>query len=358
MKKFLKSAGTVLVISALLLSILSGCKAKDTDAENSADTENTASETFDKSDSVSETGTESVTDDSETEDITSAPDTEITAESDKTTNANEQPKEPDLTSQQNKEPETDKTPPSTDQEKKPETDKTSASTEQEKEPEKTNIPSSFKACNISTNEFAAFRYWLYTPSNPTNDMPLIVYLHGGSGKGEDLNLITSVDGFPQYLQSGTLGDVRAYVIIPQLPSTQKGWVNASASLYELIQATVSAFKINKANISLTGHSMGGTGTYNLAAAYPTLFARIAPLSGSIRTTADNITKLKNIPIRIFVGSADTIVPPDSSKEFCVALKENKADAQITVFDGADHFSVPALTYLDKSINLIDWLIGR
>lgn len=235
---------------------------------------------------------------------------------------------------------------------------TDTSSAKEKETEKTNFPSSFKGCSISTSEFDTFRYWLYTPSNPTRNMPLIVYLHGGHGKGEDLNLITSDDGFPQYLQSGALGDVRAYVIIPQLPSTQKGWVNASASLYELIQATISAFEIDEANISLTGHSMGGTGTYNIAAAYPLLFARIAPLSGSIRTTSDNITKLKNTPIRIFVGSADTIVPPDSSKEFCVALKDNKADAQITVFDGADHFSVPALTYLDKSINLIDWLIGN
>lgn len=52
-------------------------------------------------------------------------------------------------------------------------------------------------------------------------MPLIVYLHGGSGKGDNLSLITSEDGFPKYLQSGELGDVRAYVLIPQLPSTQK-----------------------------------------------------------------------------------------------------------------------------------------
>lgn len=32
----------------------------------------------------------------------------------------------------------------------------------------------------------ALDYWLYTPKNPAEDMPLIVYLHGGSGKGNDL----------------------------------------------------------------------------------------------------------------------------------------------------------------------------
>lgn len=96
---------------------------------------------------------------------------------------------------------------------------------------------------------------------------------------------------------------------------------------------------------------------NLACAYPNLFARIAPLSGSIRTSPDIIEKLKRIPIRAFVGAADTIVPPDSSTDAVSALDEMGAPAEITVFDGADHFSVPRLTYLDANIDLVGWLIG-
>ena len=202
------------------------------------------------------------------------------------------------------------------------------------------------------------KYWLYTPSDPTEHMPLIVYLHGGSGKGDNLELITAVDGFPKYLRDGKLGDVRAYVIIPQLPSSQKGWANGASAVYELIQLTVSKFGMDKENISLTGHSMSGTGTWNLALSYPTLFARIAPLSGSIRVQREYIEKLKNIPVWGFVGSADTIVPPDSSMEFIAALKEAGGNAEITIFDDADHFTVPSLTYLDQEINLINWLTGQ
>ena len=225
-------------------------------------------------------------------------------------------------------------------------------------PSKSDVPSTFTGRQIDTAQLGALRYWLYTPSNPTENMPLIVYLHGGSGKGDDLNLITAVDGFPQYLQSGQLGDVRAYVLIPQLPGTQKGWVNIADAICELINTTVSDYKINKNNISLTGHSMGGTGTWNLACAYPNLFARVAPLSGSIRNTPDIINKLKGTPIRAFVGAADTIVPPDSSKAVIAAVKAAGGNAEITVFDGADHFSVPSLTYLNQNINLVGWLIGR
>ena len=238
----------------------------------------------------------------------------------------------------------------------PETQK--ESTEDTKSEDNPVAASSFRACSIKTNALGELKYWLYTPSDPTENMPLIVYLHGGSGKGDDLELITAVDGFPEYLRDGQLGDVRAYVIIPQLPSSQKGWANGAAAVYELIQVTVSKFGIDEANISLTGHSMGGTGTWNLALSYPTLFARIAPLSGSVRVQPEYIEKLKNIPVWAFVGSADTIVPPDSSMEFVAALKEAGGNAGITIFGDADHFAVPLLTYLDKDIDLISWLIDK
>ena len=220
------------------------------------------------------------------------------------------------------------------------------------------VSSSFNACSMKTVQLGDFKYWLYTPSNPTSNMPLIVYLHGGSGRGSDLNQITSVDGFPQYLQKGQLGNVRAYVLIPQLPSSQNDWASAGNAVYQLIQSTVNTYHINSNNISLTGHSLGGAGTWSLACLYPQLFARIAPLSGYINVTPDNINKLKNIPVKAFVGSADKVVSPSTSLEAITVLKRMNAQADITVFSGADHASVPRLTYLDSSIDLIDWLINK
>lgn len=211
-------------------------------------------------------------------------------------------------------------------------------------------------CSIKTTQFTSFKYWLYTPQNPTDDMPLIVYLHGGSGKGNDLSLITAVDGFPKYLQDGQLGDLRAYVIIPQLPADQTGWTSASASIMQLINKVQQTYSIDPDNISLTGHSMGGTGVWSVALSYPATFARIAPLSGSIKKTTTNINKLKNIPVWAFVGGADTIVDPSSSEDMVAALQNVGGDAKIVNFESADHFSVPALVYLDREIGLLNWLI--
>lgn len=237
-------------------------------------------------------------------------------------------------------------------------DKPSSSNQDSSSSQHEDIPSSFKACSINTIQLGEFKYWLYTPTNPTSNMPLIVYLHGGTGRGNDLNRLTAMDGFPQYLQKGQLGNVRAYVLIPQLPSSQTVWMNAGSAVYQLIQSTVSTYQIDRQNISLTGHSLGGAGTWELACIYPQLFARIAPLSGYINVTPENISKLKNIPIKAFVGSADKIVSPSTSLEAITVLKRMNGQADITVFPGADHFSVPRLTYLDSNIDLLDWLINN
>lgn len=215
------------------------------------------------------------------------------------------------------------------------------------------VPASFTLKTVKIQD-TELKYWLYTPKDPTDGMTLILYLHGGSGKGDDPTLITAADGFPKYLSEGTLGDVRAYAVIPQLSADKRGWADAKELLIALITRTKSEFSTG--DTVLTGHSMGGTGTWSIAAAYPGTFSRIAPLSGSIKSTPDNIAKLKNIPVRAFVGSADKIVPPESSLEFIDSLKKAGGDAGITVFDGADHFSVPALTYTGDT-GIIDWLVG-
>ena len=216
---------------------------------------------------------------------------------------------------------------------------------------------SFQASSIKTEELDTFGYWLYTPENPTENMPLIVYLHGASGRGEDLDLVLADEDFPKYLQSGELGDVQAYVLIPQLPSDLRNWSDISDSLYSLIQKIVSDFSIDVENISLAGFSMGGTGVWELAVEYPDLFARIAPLAGSARGVLECVSLLKEIPVRAFVGADDTVITPNSSKQMVAKLQNAGADAQITVLDGADHVSIPSLVYHDESVRLVEWLLG-
>ena len=199
--------------------------------------------------------------------------------------------------------------------------------------------------------------WLYIPEEYSAAPGLIVYLHGGSGKGTDLNLITDAGGFPQYLQYGALGLLSSYVLIPQLPQNLKGWSDMDDTLMEMIRTVVQDYGINLSNISLTGHSMGGTGVWSIAAAHPGYFARVAPLSGSFRNTRENVQALLNTPVYAFVGEDDTIVDPEASIAFVNALTEAGGDATLIEIEGADHFSVPEKAYLG-SYGLVAWLQGK
>lgn len=218
------------------------------------------------------------------------------------------------------------------------------------------LENNIKESTIKTNQLTEFNYLLYTPSATEENMPLIVYLHGGSGKGSDISLLTSTDGFPQYLKDGILGEVPAYVLIPQMPSDIIKWADISDSVYELITSVKKQYDIDPNRISLTGHSMGGTGTWELALLYPDMFSCIAPLSGSIQTTKTNLTTLSKLPIWAFIGTNDTIVTPDSSEKFITELKKTNHSAKITILEGATHFDIPSLTYLNTNLDLINWLI--
>ena len=209
-------------------------------------------------------------------------------------------------------------------------------------------------CSFHTDSLT-LRYLLYTPGSAHDGMPLIVYLHGGHGKGGDLSILTDTDGFPQYLADGLLGEVPAYVLIPQLPADQRGWETAADAVMQLIDALCVENGIDRSRVSLAGHSMGGTGTWNLALFFPDTFSRIAPMSGSVQTTPEALAALEAVSVWAFVGENDAIVSPESSKQLVAALTKQKADARITVFPDTDHFGVPQKAWLENGTALLDWL---
>ena len=209
---------------------------------------------------------------------------------------------------------------------------------------------------LTKNSFGSMGYLLYTPANAKSDMPLIVYLHGGHGKGDDLSVLTNTDGFPKYLADGLLGEVSAYVLIPQLSTEQRGWKPAANNVMQLIEQVCEENSIDRSCICLTGHSMGGTGTWDLALAYPGVFSHIAPMSGSIETTAETLASLENTAVWAFVGENDVVVKPESSERFIAALKKQNADAKITIFPETDHVGVPQKAWLEHGAEILAWLI--
>lgn len=217
-------------------------------------------------------------------------------------------------------------------------------------------PSSFTAHIYQSEQGETISYYLYTPANAEDNMPLIVYLHGGSGKGNDLSLILSSNGLPRYLQENRLSP-SAYVLIPQLSNDYRGWSDNAEVLMKLISDITAEYTIDKDRINLTGHSMGGTGVWQLAASYPNTFSAAAPLSGSVQVTPSNIQRLNGISVWAVAGTEDHIVSPSSSIQMIQALSDSGGNAQITLLNDVGHFDVPAF-YLDEDAALLNWLTAQ
>ena len=214
-----------------------------------------------------------------------------------------------------------------------------------------------EGASLETGEAGGLDYWLYAPSGARDGLPLIVYLHGGSGRGDDLELVMEAESLPKFLRDGDLAP-SAYVLMPQLPSGETGWNAVTEGLAELIDAVVEECGADADRVSLTGHSMGGTGAFAVAAALPGRFSCAAPLSGSVHDSREMRAALADLPVWAIAGAQDDVVDPAAARDFLAALRAVNPDARYTEVEDAGHFDLPARAYLDGEIGLVRWLLSH
>jgi predicted peptidase len=107
-------------------------------------------------------------------------------------------------------------------------------------------------------------------------------------------------------------------------------------LSNLLDEAITQYPIDQNRIYLTGLSMGGYGTWHLAAAEPQRFAAIAPVCGGGNTL--QAEHLKNLPVWTFHGARDHVVPLSASEKMVAALKACGGNVRFTVYPEADHDS--------------------
>lgn len=210
--------------------------------------------------------------------------------------------------------------------------------------------------HIDTTQVLNLGFWLYTPVDAADDMPMILYLHGGGIKGNDLEVFYDKCTIAGYLAEGRV-HVPAYVVIPQLPGNQETWADISDALKELVEYMIDSYHVNPDRVGMIGHSMGGIGTFDMASRYPELFCAVAPMSGIMDNTEANLQALENMPVWCFVGSADTMVTPARSVPFMTALMERNPDAQLTTIEGAGHGEVFMHAITLDEYGIWDWLLS-
>jgi predicted peptidase len=174
--------------------------------------------------------------------------------------------------------------------------------------------------------------------------PLILFLHGAGESGNDLSKVKR-HGPPKIVEKKK--DFPFIVVSPQ--SARGGW--NPVALNALLDEVESKYKVDKDRIYLTGLSMGGFGTWAMAAAYPDRFAAIVPICGG--GNPRDAKKLKDLPIWVFHGGKDNIVPPSRSEAMVNAIKKAGGDPKFTVYEDAGHDS---WTKAYNDPKLYEWLL--
>ncbi len=192
-----------------------------------------------------------------------------------------------------------------------------------------------------------YDFWLYVPEDydPNEySKPLILFLHGRTLCGDDLNIVRNY-GCINAVERGV--GIDALIVAPQ---AQGAW--NPQKLHEVYEWVKTHYNINTRRFYVIGMSMGGYGTLDYAATYPNEVAAAMAMCGG--ATVKTLCGLNEVPLWIVHGTADAAVSVNCSQrvvdEMCAC-----GDTSRLIFSkmkGVNHTRLARVFYLDQTY---DWL---
>ena len=199
------------------------------------------------------------------------------------------------------------------------------------------------------------KYVIFVPHGYAGEKeyPLILFLHGAGERGDDGeiqvkqgigNAIKFKDGEKKF---------PFFVILPQCKKNGF-WKGPDADrAMAMLDSTMKEYKIDSKRLYLTGLSMGGSGTWGLAAAHPDKWAAIAPICfGGDPATAE---KIKHIPCWCFCGDKDNPKLLDGCRNMVKALQAAGGTPRYSEFPFVGHNSWDS-AYVTPE--LYSWLLSH
>ena len=204
-------------------------------------------------------------------------------------------------------------------------------------------------------------YTIYFPNDytPSKKYPVLLYLHGAGSIGTDNE--SHLGSVEIMFRHNADFMSQAIVLCPQTPEwwnldretngDQKGTLGSVLHLLEAIQ---NSYSCDSNRIYVTGLSMGGYATWEILEHYGEIFAAGVPLCGFGNTS--NGTAFKNIPIRIYHGTADPTVSFSSSQQmYSSIILAGGTKAELYPIEGAGH-DIWGYVYNDR--DLFSWMFAQ
>ncbi|OJW22163.1 MAG: peptidase [Planctomycetales bacterium 71-10] len=195
-------------------------------------------------------------------------------------------------------------------------------------------------------------YTVYVPEgyDRSKPYPAILFLHGAGERGEDGIVPSQVGIGPAIVQRG---GVPAIVVFPQARKTWQADSEDAAAALKALDDVTKDYNVDPKRVILTGLSMGGMGTWSIAAAHPEKFAALVPVCGPGKS--EDAAKYGSIPIRGFVGDDDFPRLHLGMRAMIEALRAAGTHPGYTEYRGVGHES------WDRAYNdpaTIDWMLSQ
>lgn len=200
----------------------------------------------------------------------------------------------------------------------------------------------------------SYNFWLYTPDGYdrkdtlAKEMPLVVFLHGKSLCGKDLEKVRRY-GSIDCLERGR--KIPAMVIAPQNPGE---WWNPK-KLCAILDYLKEEYPYDTARVYVLGMSLGGYGTLDFVAACPDRVAAAVALCGG--TTSKDVSPMGQVPLWIIHGTADNLVSIKASQVIVKELESKHLASRLRYewLIGASHSYLARYFYMEK---IYDWLLSH
>lgn len=216
-------------------------------------------------------------------------------------------------------------------------------------------PFQSRSIKIGSTEY---RYRVFVPRgwSKKKKWPVVLFLHGAGERGDDNTAQTRVGIGPAILRQQE--SFPSIVVLPQCPRN-RWWTDPEMQTLALkaLEQTATELRGDGKKTYLTGLSMGGYGSWVMAAANRKTFAAIGVVCGGVRPppglklpeaarSLDNepdpygavATKIGSTPVWIFHGGADPVVPVTESRKMVEALKARKGNVRYNEYEGIGHNS--------------------
>jgi len=187
--------------------------------------------------------------------------------------------------------------------------------------------------------------------------PLIIYLHGSGGHKRDIQTY-------QNTRLGGLISENKYpftLAIPQFKPNSgvaNGWKPSDLDLF--LDHLISNHQVDAKNIFVTGHSMGGAGTFMWANSSASSLTAICPSAaggatepkGELPIQAENF---KYLPVWAFHGSADPVCDPVRISNFVDEINSLGGNAKMMIYEGKSH---NINIFADANNNPLKWFLSH